>query len=134
MADYYTDFSFAVPMSDEDIEWTKKHYAEWATTYEEQSENFGTIAYDFSENENGRYMWIHSDYGEGDVDAAIDWVQYFFKHRRPDGELGFCWANSCSKPRLGAFSGGGVVLTASKYEFINTDLWVSQHLKGGKHE
>lgn len=51
----------------------------------------------------------------GNVDALRIGLQIFLaKCREPGATMHFIWCNDCSKPRVGAFSGGGVVFSATE--------------------
>jgi len=40
---------------------------------------------------------------------------------------GFEWANTCSKPQLGAFGGGAVWITKEGFEWLSTNNWLEEH-------
>ena len=71
----------------------------------------------------GNCVWFHGD-EYIDVDLASDIIQRFLKECRPDGSIGFTWAETCSKPRLNEFGGGACFITADKIEWISAHDWL----------
>ena len=61
----------------------------------------------------GRHLWLYAD-ESGAVDRVAHLVQKFLKALRPDESWSLTWAVSCSKPRVGEFGGGAVVVTAEE--------------------
>ena len=62
--------------------------------------------------DEGRYLWIYSnDYGN--IDKVGHFVQTFLKRFRPNECWSLTYACTCSKPRVGQFGGGTVIVTAS---------------------
>jgi hypothetical protein len=120
MANYYTEFSMMVPSEVGEHPWID----EWMeNAADEESEYEGwTFAYQFQDNGQ---MWCYS--GEGaNIDCLADFCQAYLRMFKPNSIITFEWANTCSKPRVNSFSGGGIVITAHTQEFINTSIWVSQ--------
>ena len=72
-----------------------------------------------------RYLWLHADtYGEP---AHVAWlIQKFLKRFRPDQCWSLTYANTCSKPRVGEFSGGAVFVTANEIKFQDASDFVEQ--------
>jgi hypothetical protein len=87
--------------------------------------------YDFADGDNlpdswGRHLWIHG--GEnGYVDGAACLVRKFLKRFRPDQCWSLTYATTCSKPRVGEFSGGAVFVTAEEIHWQNAYGFVEQH-------
>jgi hypothetical protein len=51
------------------------------------------------------------------------------------GRWGFQWANTCSQPRINAFSGGAHVLdlaTRKPVVWIHTNLWLNRVVRRGR--
>jgi len=67
----------------------------------------------------GGLLWIHSrEYFDSTTAAEI--CRAFLARFEPNGCIIFEWANSCSKPRLDAYGGGGCCVTAEGAEWIST--------------
>ena len=72
------------------------------------------------------YVWFHSDGEEGEVDHVAAFVQEFFRKFQPDGIFCISWADTCSKPRIGEFSGGALVVTAEKIYAMEAQEWAGR--------
>ena len=114
MADNYTQFSFELSLNKPEQyeyikQWVMARHLEMES--DEWFEQYNGITLEF--NENNGSVWIHDDGGCGDVEAAIYLVQSYLVHINAPDFYGvyFSWANTCSKPRLNEFSGGGIVVT-----------------------
>lgn len=124
MADYYTQFSFAFPVS------AREGVDLLATlvAYERDVDPLG-VTYRWE----GDSFWIASD-ESGDVDQLAELLQKFLQTHRPHGALGFCWANTCSKMRTDSWTGGAVFITASDLEFHGVETWLQKKLDVHKEE
>jgi hypothetical protein len=71
-------------------------------------------------------VWIHDDGGEGNIDFAVSFVQSYLFNFCPKGIIAFEYAQTCSKPRIGEFGGGAVVVTADDEQWENTNSWVAR--------
>lgn len=141
MADYFTQFSVVVPIkSYEEAAWVKK-YADlfrenweasevWqeetlAARFEELKQEIPVDAYDRMVEAGIRevsceieledigkdlVVWVH-DGGGGDVYIAAVFILVFLARFYRDDEVFLHWADTCSKPRAGAFSGGTALVT-----------------------
>ena len=80
-----------------------------------------------SEMEDGG-LWVYSEgeTGSGDIDQVIDMVQKFLKKFRPDRAWVASWAFTCSRPIVGEFGGGAVVITATDTKYVDARSWASQ--------
>lgn len=114
MADYYTQFSFAIP----EITEKEKKYIE------KQLENAPSEGSDFNWAIDEDGLWIYSE-ESGSPDDAAGFVQEFLKKFRPKESVGFEFAFSCSKPRLDSYGGGAAFVTAESQEWTNTFSWLS---------
>jgi len=80
----------------------------------------------------GSTLWIHDD-DHGDVEAVIRFVLRLAEDLDLTGLWGFEYANTCSRPRLGAFGGGGHVIDLGNRTTIgwtNTNEWLAASLNG----
>ena len=83
----------------------------------------------------GLYLCLYSQDWMGTPENAAQFVQRFLKRFRADQCWGLTFARACSKPRVGAFGGGAVFVTADEikwkdtYDFIEEErkLFGSQH-------
>jgi hypothetical protein len=77
----------------------------------------------FQKDGDNSYAWLSAE-EHGDVGRVAHLVQMFLKQFRPDQCWSLTYANTCSKLRVGEFSGGAVFVTADEsfwqnsYEFI----------------
>ena len=55
--------------------------------------------------------WIRSD-DAPNLDALGVVLSQFLERYRPEEAITFCWAETCSSPRLDAFGGGVAIITA----------------------
>jgi hypothetical protein len=133
MADYYTNFSFILPLKDA----AQKEYAlELAQTasssrFEETQlpANFPESLKDLLEEwwfevegcEEG--IWLHSE--SGGIDAVCAFVQHLLQKYDAAPFISFEWSHDCSKPRTDAFGGGAAYITAKEIKTMNTSEWLS---------
>jgi len=65
----------------------------------------------------------------GNVDHAANFTQAILQRFNPKGKVGFQWADTCDKMRLGyQFGGGAAVVTATSTKFLNTYQWLEKEL------
>ena len=80
----------------------------------------------------GSTLWMH-DEGSGDPQAVVEFVRACAAAFGLTGCWGFQFALTCSKPRVGAFGGGGHLLdlaTGETLAWTSTDRWLADHLTG----
>lgn len=65
----------------------------------------------------------------GDLDAAVNFVQWFIREQRQDLIFTVSWADTCDKMRAGEFGGGAVVVTARSTKWIDTDTWLENEVQ-----
>lgn len=83
--------------------------------------------------QGGTWLWIRDD-GNGDPEHVVKFVRRCAKEFGLTGLWGMQYANSCSRPRVDGFGGGGHVLdltTGETVDWISTDGWLSTVLEGG---
>jgi hypothetical protein len=132
MANYNTQFSEEITdLTDAEREWIRNflrdpydldedEFDRWVLTAAEQlnirePELWPCFGWEI----DGRELWIHSDDGD-DLENVVIFVQEFFKAYRPDAVWSLEWASTCSRPWIGAFGGGCVVVSATRQEWANT--------------
>jgi hypothetical protein len=69
------------------------------------------------------YLWVYSE-DNGNVDHVVVLVQAFLVQFRQDYAFTISWAETCSKPRIGEFSGGAAMVTARKKSYLSAAAWV----------
>jgi len=74
---------------------------------------------------NDADLWMYAD-DSGDVEKVGMFVQEFLGRWRPKDCFILTWASTCSKPRLGEFSGGALFVTAHGYETMTPSEWLSE--------
>lgn len=121
MANNYLEFSEVIEnLTPEEVEW-----------WENDAEKIGGHSidyYDFEVDEKNKLVWFHAD-ESGDVDDIAVVVQAFLKKFRINECFSLTWSCTCSKPRIGEFSGGGMFVTASEMKFFSADEWREQMKK-----
>lgn len=154
MADYYTNFSFTVPLPDEasqkhilDIHRKMVALRDAAESGEREpkcSETFTIkLPADFEDqlvnddiheiwsfeleedNQNNRFaIWFHSEYGG--IHAAASLCQYILQKFAVAKYIAFEWADTCSRPRDDAYGGGAAFITTKEMEFHSTGEWLRE--------
>jgi len=146
MANNYTQFSLSFQVTPEACEWiktilTKAVEASGDDTDDKELltvfpnwEFFQCIGFDWSINANGRgnesshMLWIRDNGESGDVNSVADFIQSYLKKFDNKGKVGFQWAATCSKQRVGEFGGGACLVTAKKLKWMNTAKWIQTAL------
>jgi hypothetical protein len=67
---------------------------------------------------------IFSDDGSGDIDLLGNFMQEFFIYADSDSYFSLAWSISCSRPRVGEFGGGAMIVTRHKQKFINDHVFL----------
>ena len=144
MADNYLEFSeLLTNLSDEEVAWldnqldivhlrdgveVEKSNATWTgcRAYRDMPDYDGAYGgdvgfeYEFYEqhDEKGRYLWIYAE-EHAYVDRVAHLVQKFLRQFRPDETWSLTYSVTCSKPRVGDFGGGAVVVSATDIKWFN---------------
>lgn len=128
MADNYLQFSFAYRLPKADAHLLKQIF----NTDKEEGKNTDNPDKDLG----GVYIVVdaedetHADvtiYAEeyGNPDAVACTLRRFLKQQAGSLKvMGFEWAVTCSKPRVGEFGGGAVVVTNRGIRYMNTSTWL----------
>jgi hypothetical protein len=134
MADYHMQYSFQIErLTPDEVEWFKAYFTRIEEAAEE-SDEYVSLGESWFEDggELGTVLWFHGY--EGFSDEISDMFQAFLKEHRPDGYIAFEWANTCTKDRLDAFSGGACFVTAEKVEWNGTSNFIAEKTKEFKNE
>jgi hypothetical protein len=76
----------------------------------ETSENSGEEMFNVEVDVMEEDIWVHSE-ESGSPEAAAYFVQHYLSYFGMEGGVFFTWAETCSKPRINEFNGGGCVVT-----------------------
>lgn len=144
MADYHLQFSEIITGSKKEIEWlatlmdnisaytleqeidiADQHDKIFVESLKDQDSCLGLcLGFDFSIQDDG--LWVSSmDYGSPEVLSEI--VQYYLRKFGHKEKWVLRWSSSCSKPRVGEFGGGAVIVSADKIEYMDTWAWVNEN-------
>ena len=139
MADYYTHFSDIIgDLSHEEEDWCKSHLERLESLEDNDECEQMTKMYldvecapDFSweiiKGDDGKSgLWICDSGGGGDIFHVEVFVKEFLRVWRPSSCWSMTWAMTCSKPRIGAFTGGAIFVTKDAVHFINADAWAQK--------
>jgi len=132
MADYYTNFSFILPLKDD----AQKEYAlNLSHIASQQRFEAAPLPADFPEplkdvTEDWTFeledceagIWLHSE--SGGIDAVCAFVQHLLVKFDTAPFITFEWSHDCTKPRTDAFGGGAAVITQTEIETMNTADWI----------
>ncbi|SNS94327.1 hypothetical protein [Sphingopyxis indica] len=134
MADYFTHFSCVLDVG------TLDNAARALDLYnrlsdENASEDPPSEGFDLSivPEHGGTSLWIRDDV-TGDPEHVIQFVKRCASAFGLTGRWGFQYANTCSRPRVGAFGGGAHVLdlaTGKTVAWTYTGGWLDEVLDGG---
>lgn len=117
MADYYIQFSESIEgLTDEEKTWVKEELT--PPLERDTSEAFLEDWPRFSWTFDGDELWIFSD-DNGCVDHVGIFVQRFLSRWRPEGIFKLTWSDTCSSLRIGAFSGGWLVVSKDEVIYGN---------------
>lgn len=144
MANYYTLFSEEfVGLSADEAHWFEKflgtkpmnidpenprdgYEREWLQMLTEGQVNPEEFMVDaqVQKNEDGTFsLWVYSEESNDPYHAAI-LIQRFLRtwryHDHNDDEFFISWAETCSKPRVGQFGGGLILVTKQDIKTVNT--------------
>lgn len=125
MANYYTKFSFTVPIAvsknqAEDEGLAGRLAADLRRLISEALEDpehevfpeEDALMYGLHVAASGSEVWITDDAGEGSVDGAIAATQWLLRQEGAPDEIHFEWSNDCDKARTDAYGGGVAEVTA----------------------
>lgn len=118
MANYYTDFSFNIEVDAGQRQIVEHCLPELLREVGKDSTGeYWEPQLTCTIEEHG--VWIRSDDGTGDVDQAADLTQRILEVARMRDPIVIGYANTCSKLRLDAFSGGAIVVYPKKMVYFD---------------
>jgi hypothetical protein len=125
MANNYTLFSEVLPnLTDEEAQWLK----EQLETGLEDSRVLHQFDTDDEPDGWGRYLWLYAD-ESADLEQVAIFVQKFLRQFRPDQYWSLTFATTCSKPRVGEFSGGAAFVTANDIKWQSSHAFIEAESK-----
>jgi hypothetical protein len=68
-----------------------------------------------TDDKGTRDLWLYAD-ESFDLDHILAFVQRFLQRFRPEDIFAMTWAETCSRPRIGEFGGGWMVVGANDYD------------------
>jgi hypothetical protein len=151
MADYFTQFSFVIPVTLEQGNWFAQTHelAEELIGHAEDGEARENIegpqdvvpaalglagkhdafpSIEVTHDEKEGTVWVRSE-DSGDVDYTADLVHAFLKRFDLDLVVSFQWAHTCSKPRVDACGGGAVVISRRNTIWFDTGTLLEKAVK-----
>ena len=134
MADYFTNFSCLIDVGSADKAARALALFQSLRAVDQDSDDPEVAGFDLVRQDapEGSILWIHDD-EHGDVEAVIRFVLRLAEDLDLTGLWGFQYANTCSRPRLGAFGGGAHVIDLGARKTIgwtNTNEWLAAALNG----
>ena len=128
MANYYTNFSFIMNISESEKHWIERFlYLSEKLVNETNYEPINVEFRDLRPVDVGYEAWFYS-YGDeySSVNALSEFIKRFLVKFDRDDVIIIEWANDCSKPRIDGFGGGAAVISRLGIDYINTTVWVQQ--------
>ena len=133
MADYFTNFSFIVPLANAEQQTyalelfhqlSGSHQgedvpAEFPDALKDVAEDAG---FELDSGSDPNELWFHSS--TGGIDAACAFVQHLLQKFDSASVVTFEWSQDCSKPRTDAYGGGAAIITAKEIRTLNTSDWL----------
>lgn len=80
-----------------------------------------------NEEADGHSLWLYAE-ESGDAEHVALFAQEFLTRFRPRGYFTLTWAATCSKPRIGEFSGGAVFVTATEIIWNGVFSWLNERM------
>lgn len=146
MADYYTELSFIVPLTEEQQEWglslikcvdevcagdSREGLASLGFDQETIEKAFCVVGEEWglgiAAQEDNKGLWVCGD-GSPNLELLASLIQEILIKFNITEPFGFEWGCTANKPRLDAFGGGAVVITRDDQQWMNTGGWLQQAL------
>jgi len=134
MADYFTQFSCLLDLGDaKHTDRALQIYAEMAAALDaDDGLAIGFTAERSSTDPSA--LWLHDDGGYGEPEHVIAFALRCAEVFDLKGRWGFCWALTCSRPRLDGFGGGAQLLdlgAGQSLDWIDCSHWLAIQIEGG---
>lgn len=129
MADYYSKFACILPLgAAANVPAVLEIYRQLAAEKDAEGETTGfDAAHEPSLAEAG--LFLSAD-GDGNPEHVIDFALRCAEALNLQGQWGFAWALTCSRPRLDGFGGGAHLLDLGRREtvaWVDTEHWLRTH-------
>ena len=113
MAEYYTDFSFKLPLPQTTDERLSKFLTGYSKSHNEEPGSFPGFEVGVVNEKHDKAIYVFSDNVRGELDEVAEFVRDFIEEFYPgEGKaVVITWAEYCSKPRTGSFGGGALIVT-----------------------
>lgn len=131
MADYFTNFSVALPLKAEQRQYAVQ-IAEQAVAHRNEDQHLPesfpaelkteTEGWYFETEADEEGIWLHSQYGG--QDSACAFIQHLLQKFDFAPTVAFEWSHDCSPPRTDAYGGGAAFITATEIETFTTSEWL----------
>ncbi|MCQ9157200.1 hypothetical protein [Acidomonas methanolica] len=135
MADYFTHFSCVLDVGTvENAARALDLYNDFMTELAAEDPPSDGFRLSVEPEHGGTKLWMR-DETTGDPQQVVVFVLRCARTLRLRGRWGFQWANTASRPRIGAFGGGAHLLDLGKRRtiaWITTDRWLAEGLEGGQ--
>lgn len=137
MADYYTNFSLILALSQKQQEYAIslvqaiKAYSEEGRPLPSdfpESLRQDTDNWTFDVESVSKGLWIHS---QDSVGAVCEFIQHLLQKFHFSPYVAFSWSTDCSKPRTDAFGGGAAFITCTEIKSFNTSEWLRNQIVNG---
>jgi len=137
MANYYTEFSFQVICKSQEEKDFLLHWSDEPTEeesgrgnlYDEWKNNCYGVVVEDMQGGYPFYVWVHDGESGSPENAALMISKYQEKFETHE-PVSFKFAQTCYKPRLDAFGGGGVIIyKGEQYWSPSANEWVDNKLK-----
>jgi len=133
MADYFTNFSFIVQLTNPEQQTQALQLFQQMSAIqqgEEGPKDFAASLREFADDcvfeveaQESDKLWIHSDCGG--VDSVCEFVHYIIKKFALQ-PVAFEWSFDCNKPRTDAFGGGAAFISSAEIKSITTFQWIRE--------
>jgi hypothetical protein len=134
MADNYTEFSESLSIeSQTEEEWVRAALTTGPASWLPDPDDDDDLGFEWEfqgelgRREDSRRLCLYSVEHGSAYNAAL-FVQAFLRRFRPDRSFALSYAETCSKPRVGAFGGGALFVTAGEIRGISTVEWLDQQV------
>ena len=124
MADNYVQFSEQITkLTTVEKNWLENRLTE-LEEIAENDEAFGCLGfnYEFSGVGDNFALWFYSDEW-AEFTYLEQLIKEFLTKFRPTETFSITWAATCSKPRIGEFGGGAMVISAADAQWLDVHMW-----------
>ncbi len=133
MADYYTRYSEQITkLTGGEHAWLLSQLIklEQASTAHKDCGGDAALGfqYEFVAGAEGNSMHFYAE-ESGEIRLLGEVIQKFLSEFRPDRVFTLTYAASCSSMRIGAFTGGAMVVTAKEIKYLSAENWVRQQVE-----